>query len=153
VLLSCPQFGGPGPCALPQNAGNADVKGVELEFTATPFAGLQFDLSGSHLDWDWKCVNPQVADPNALPGQGCSSDPAVINLLSPVPIGFIKDQLHAGLQYEFGCRAGHPDPRLDASFWGAQTGSNTAAAAPPCVMGRCPVYVVNARVQRNRSRI
>src|SRR2546429_4287335 len=28
VLLSCPQFS-PGPCALPQNAGNAKVKGIE----------------------------------------------------------------------------------------------------------------------------
>ena len=36
VLLSCPQFGGPGPCALPQNAGDAKVSGVEVEITAMP---------------------------------------------------------------------------------------------------------------------
>jgi iron complex outermembrane recepter protein len=150
VLLSCPQYGGPGPCALPQNAGNADVKGVELELTATLFAGLQFDLSGSHLDWDWKCVNPQVADPTAAPGQGCSSDPAIIHLLSPVPIGFIKDQLHAGLQYEFGLPGGTSlTPRLDANYQGAQGGSNTAAAAgsPSALYGQVPGFtVVNAHL-------
>ena len=39
VLLSCPQYGGPGPCALPQNAGDAKVYGVEVELTATPVEG------------------------------------------------------------------------------------------------------------------
>ena len=87
MLLSCPQFGGPGPCALPQNAGDAKVSGVEAEITAIPVEGLQFDLSGSYLHWDWKCVNPQVVEPN---GSGpCSSDPAVINLLSGDP-----DRIH-----------------------------------------------------------
>ncbi len=57
--LSCPQFGGPGPCALPQNAGDAKVSGVEVEITAVPVEGLQLDLSGSYLHWDWKCVNPR----------------------------------------------------------------------------------------------
>ena len=58
VLTSCPQYGGPGPCALPQNAGDAKVSGVEVEITAVPIEHLQFDLSGSYLHWDWKCVNP-----------------------------------------------------------------------------------------------
>src|SRR5262249_1098017 len=35
TLLSCPQFGGPGPCALPQNAGDAKLKGVEVEVFAS----------------------------------------------------------------------------------------------------------------------
>ena len=72
VLLSCPQFGGPGPCALPQNAGDAKVSGVEAEIVAIPVEGLQVDLSGSYLHWDWKCVNPQVVAP--VPSGPCSSD-------------------------------------------------------------------------------
>ena len=51
VLLSCPQYGGPGPCALPQNAGNAHVWGVEGEIFAIPVGGLQLDLSSSYLYW------------------------------------------------------------------------------------------------------
>jgi iron complex outermembrane receptor protein len=41
TLLSCPQFGGPGPCAVPQNAGNADVKGLEAELLVKPMEGCR----------------------------------------------------------------------------------------------------------------
>jgi iron complex outermembrane recepter protein len=147
VLTSCPQYGAGLPCALPQNAGNAGVKGVELELFATPVAGLQFDLSGSHLNWDWKCVNPQVV---GAAGTGCSSDPAVIGVLTGTPIGFIKDQLHAGLQYSFGFSNGTSlTPRLDANYQGAQTGNNLAAApdSPQALYGQVPGFtVVNAHL-------
>ena len=53
TLLSCPQFGGPGPCALPQNVGNAHVKGAELEATATPVDGLSLNASISYIDFDY----------------------------------------------------------------------------------------------------
>src|SRR5207244_9087317 len=86
VLLSCPQFS-PGPCALPQNAGNAKVKGIEVEVQATPVAGLELDAAGSYLKWDWDCVNPEVV---GLANGPCSSDPAVIGLLASTPIGFTK---------------------------------------------------------------
>jgi len=126
VLLSCPQFGGPGPCALPQNAGNAKVKGVEVELLATPVAGLQLDLSGSYLDWSWDCVNPEVVGLGNAP---CSSDPAVISLLAGTPIGFIKEQGHAGIQYEFHLAGGGSlTPRFDAAYQGPQNGSNLAPA-------------------------
>ena len=69
VLLSCPQFGGPGPCALPQNAGDADVTGVEVEVFAKPITNLQIDASASYMHWDWKCVDPQV-----VPVAGARSD-------------------------------------------------------------------------------
>ncbi len=51
ALLSCPQFGGPGPCALPVNAGDAHVKGAEVEFEAHPVGGLELDGSASYLDF------------------------------------------------------------------------------------------------------
>ena len=148
VLLSCPQFGGPGPCALPQNAGDAKVSGVEAEITAIPVEGLQFDLSGSYLHWDWKCVNPQVVGGANGP---CSSDPAVIDLLAPTPIGFIKQQAHAGVQYEFHLAGGGSlTPRFDAAYQGPQNGSNLAAApgSPSALYGQVSGFTVaNAHLE------
>jgi iron complex outermembrane receptor protein len=142
VLLSCPQFGGPGPCALPQNAGDASVKGVEAEILVTPVAGLQFDLSGSYLKWDWKCVNPEVVGGANGP---CSSDAAVIDKLSSSPLGFIKEQFHAGIQYEFGLPSGSTlTPRLDISYQGPQPGSNLepASGSPSALYGQVAGFTV-----------
>jgi iron complex outermembrane recepter protein len=142
VLLSCPQFGGPGPCALPQNAGNAKVAGVEAEIVASPLPGLQFDLSGSYLHWDWKCVNPQVV--GGASG-ACSSDSSVIDLLSPTPLGFIKEQAHGGIQYEFNVFTGSTlTPRFDLTYQGPQAGSNLAPApgSPSAVYGQVAGFTV-----------
>ncbi|MET0547112.1 MAG: TonB-dependent receptor [Caulobacterales bacterium] len=61
-LLSCPAFSpGPGfPCALPQNAGDADVKGIELEVVAEPAPGLNIDASISTLDFDYTELDPST---------------------------------------------------------------------------------------------
>ena len=150
VLLSCPQYGGPGPCALPQNAGNAHVWGVEAEIFAISAGGLQFDLSGSYLHWEWQCIDPQVV-PTPVPGaSGCSSDPAVMNQLSGTPIGFIQQQGHVGIQYEFRLGNGSTlTPRFDAAYQGPQNGSNTAPApgSPSDLYGRVGGFTVaNARL-------
>ncbi|HWS67523.1 MAG TPA: TonB-dependent receptor [Steroidobacteraceae bacterium] len=152
VLLSCPQFGGPGPCALPQNAGNAKVKGAEIEILATPIEHLQFDISGSYLKWDWKCVNAAVvtSDPAKLAAfPGCSSDPSIIGLLNPAPIGLLKSKWTAGGQYEIGLGgAGSFTPRFDVSYQGPLAGSDLAPApgSPSAVYGQIPGYTVaNAR--------
>ncbi len=155
VLLSCPQYGGPGPCALPQNAGDAKVYGAEVEITATPVEGLQFDLSGSHLHWQWKCVNPEVV---GLAFGPCSSSAAVINLLNSTPIGFMKEQGHAGVQYEFplGGGAGTLTPRFDVTYSGPVAGSDLAPApgSPSALYGNVPGYTVaNAHLMwRNASK-
>jgi iron complex outermembrane receptor protein len=146
VLLSCPQYGGPGPCALPQNAGNAHVWGVEGEIFAVPVGGLQFDLSGSYLHWDWQCVNPEVVM-TVEPGQptACTSDPAVIDLLATTPIGFIQKQGHVGVQYEFAFANGATlTPRFDAAYQGPQNGSNTrpAPGSPSEIYGRVGGFTV-----------
>jgi iron complex outermembrane receptor protein len=148
VLLSCPQFGGPGlPCALPQNAGNAKVKGVEAEITAIPVDGLQIELSGSYLKWDWKCVNPEVVE-TVQPGQStaCTSDAAVIGKLAGTPIGFIGEQGHFGIQYAIpmGHGGSTMTPRFDASYQGPQTGNNLAAApgSPTAIYGQIPGFTV-----------
>jgi iron complex outermembrane recepter protein len=149
VLLTCPQYGGPGPCALPQNAGNAHVWGVETEIFAVPVEGLQIDLSGSYLHWDWQCVNAQVVSPVAGAG-GCSSDPAVMDQLSGTPIGFIKEQYHGGIQYEIRLGNGSSiTPRFDVSYQGPQTGSNTTPApgSPSALYGQVGGFTVaNARL-------
>jgi iron complex outermembrane receptor protein len=150
VLLSCPQYGGPGPCALPQNAGNAHVWGVEAEILAISAGGLQIDLSGSYLHWDWQCVDPQVV-PTPVPGAtGCSSDPAVINQLSGNPIGFIEKQGHVGIQYEFHLGNGSTlTPRFDAAYQGPQNGTNNTPVpgSPSDVYGRVGGFTVaNARL-------
>jgi iron complex outermembrane recepter protein len=150
VLLSCPQYGGPGPCALPQNAGNAKVKGVEAEIDAV-FGGLQFSVSGSYLKWDWKCVNPEVVEV-VQPGQStaCTSDAAIIDKLAGTPIGFIQQQGHVGVQYEFRLGNGSTlTPRFDAAYQGPQNGSNTAPApgSPSDIYGRVGGFTVaNARL-------
>jgi iron complex outermembrane receptor protein len=142
VLLSCPQFGGPGPCALPQNAGNAKVKGIEVEIQATPVADLELDAAGSYLKWDWDCVNPEVV---ALANGPCSSDPAVIGLLASTPIGFTKELYHAGIQYQIPLgAAGSLTPRFDASYTGPSVGSDLAATAgsPSAIYGQNQGYTV-----------
>ena len=154
TLLSCPQFGGPGPCALPQNAGDAKLKGVELEVLAMPVDGLQFDASLSHLSWDWKCVNPAVVGGASGP---CSSNPAVVGLLAPQPRGLMKLKWNAGVQYEFPVgNGGSITARLDTSFQDKLVGGDLVASAgtPSALYGQVDSYnLSNARVTwRNAER-
>jgi iron complex outermembrane receptor protein len=152
TLLTCPQFGGPGPCALPQNAGDAKIKGVEAEILATPIEGLQFDASGSYIKWDWKCVNAAVvtSDPILLAKfLGCSSDPSIVGLLAANPRGLIKTKWDVGAQYEIGLGgAGSVTPRFDVSYQGSLAGGDLApkAGSPSAIYGQVPSYTVtNAR--------
>jgi iron complex outermembrane receptor protein len=63
ALLNCsflnppPLAGVPLPCALPFNAGNAHIKGIELELEEHPFGGLQIDVSGSYLDFNYTSLS------------------------------------------------------------------------------------------------
>jgi iron complex outermembrane receptor protein len=143
VLTSCPQYGGPGPCALPQNAGDADDYGIEAEINAV-FGGFEFDASYSLIHWEWKCVNPEVVGQAAGP---CSSDPAVIGLLSKTPIGFLPEQAHAGVQYGFALGTGGTlTPRFDVTYLGGpQYGNNTAPTpgSPSAMYGQIPGYAVS----------
>jgi iron complex outermembrane receptor protein len=147
TLLSCPQYGGPGPCALPQNAGDAKVKGAEIEITAMPVDALEFDLSGSYLNWDWKCVNPAVV---GLASGPCSSDPAVIGQLTSPPPGVMKSKWNAGVQYEFRFSNGATlTPRVDVTYQGALAGGYSTAApgSPSALYGTVDAYTVaNARL-------
>ncbi|MDF8332508.1 TonB-dependent receptor [Novosphingobium sp. HBC54] len=147
TLLSCPQFGGPGPCALPQNAGNAKVKGFEAELSARPVNGLQIDGSFSYVDWKWKCVNPAVVGQASGP---CNSDPAIVGLLSKNPRGLIKTKWSFGIQYdaELG-NAGSLTPRFDIAYQSGLAGGDVAPVpgSPSATFGQVPGFTLsNARL-------
>jgi len=60
TLLSCPQFGGPGPCALPQNAGKRQGLGRGNRDRGDADRSSAVRHIGSYIKWDWKCVNASV---------------------------------------------------------------------------------------------
>jgi iron complex outermembrane receptor protein len=89
-------------------------------------------------------VNPEVVGQAAGP---CSSDPAVIGLLSKTPIGFLPEQAHAGVQYGFALGTGGTlTPRFDVTYLGGpQYGNNTAPTpgSPSAMYGQIPGYAVS----------
>jgi iron complex outermembrane recepter protein len=57
ALFVCPESPGLA-CSRPANAGNAEVKGAELEITAQPVTGLTVDATVGYLDFEYTDVNP-----------------------------------------------------------------------------------------------
>jgi iron complex outermembrane receptor protein len=107
TLLSCPQFGGPGPCALPQNAGDAEIKGFELEATIDPGNGLLIDAAMSYLDFEYTSINPQAGGPTSPGG-------VQIGMIPPYTP---KWKWAVGIQYEIDLGdTGSITPRVDASY-------------------------------------
>ncbi len=127
ALLSCPQFGGPGPCALPQNAGDAHIQGLEAEIFARPVDGLQIDGSLSWIDFEYQCVNIAVVRP-LNPGETdeCSSDPSILGGLGERPPALPEWKWSIGIQYEIPLGGGTLTPRLDMSYNGATAGGVTS---------------------------
>jgi len=150
TLLSCPQFGGPGPCALPQNAGDATIKGVEVELTAEPFDGFDINASLSALDWTWDCVVPTVVVSTADAAATCTDDPAYVDLLAAPPRGVVATQWSIGAQYAIDMSsAGSLTPRLDVSYQSEQATSATVppAGTPTAIVGDVKPYTLtNARL-------
>ena len=107
ALLSCPQFGGPGPCALPANAGDADVKGAELEAEVHPGGGLMFDGSISYLDFKYTRIDPLAGGP---------TQPGGVQLGMRTPYS-PKWKYSAGVQYEIDAGSiGTITPRVDMAY-------------------------------------
>ncbi|MBN8818287.1 MAG: TonB-dependent receptor [Sphingomonas sp.] len=140
TLLSCPQYGGPGPCALPQNAGNAKQKGFEAEFQANPVEGLSLDGSISYIKWKWDCVNPAVVGAASGP---CSSAPSVINLLAD-PLEGWKWAFGAQYLIALGGNNGTITPRIDVTRQMTLPGGTlrSAVGSPSDVYGRTPGYTL-----------
>jgi iron complex outermembrane recepter protein len=104
TVSSCPLAGVPAaPCALPLNAGRADVKGFELELNAEPVEGLLFDASLAYLDFDYKSISAAATNS----GIGLEDDGQYIQAW----------QWSAGVQYGIDLAGlGTLTPRLDAGF-------------------------------------
>jgi iron complex outermembrane recepter protein len=96
TALACPTA----PCAQPFNAGDAEVKGAELELTVKPIAALLVDASASYLDFEYKSLSPNTAG-------------ITLGMITPYTP---KQKYSAGAQYEFVLgSAGSLTPRVDWS--------------------------------------
>lgn len=95
-------YGGFPVSAIPINAGKAEVKGAELEFTAYPTDGLSIDGSVSYLDFGFTSLSP-----DALASKMNHSK---------IPPYMSKYKASLGMQYELQLAKGSVVPRLDANF-------------------------------------
>lgn len=105
TVSSCPLPGPfpPAPCALPLNAGKADVKGFEAELALRPAEGLMIDASLAHLDFKYKSLLDQAV----ASGIGTEDDGQ-----------YIQDwQWSIGAQYDYFVPGfGTITPRVDVNF-------------------------------------
>ena len=117
TVSSCPQTGNPAPCALPLNAGEADVKGGEAELTLRPLDRLQMDVSLAYLDFKYTSISAT----GASSGIGLEDDGPYI---SPW-------QWSVGAQYELDLGGvGRLIPRIDINHQDAfNRNSNNVDAA------------------------
>jgi iron complex outermembrane receptor protein len=100
TALTCPSVP-VAPCALPVNAGNADVQGGELE-AQLRFGGLMFEASVSKLDFEYTFISP-----NAGVAGGVGVQKGMITPYTP------ESKIAFGAQYEFATAFGSLTPRLD----------------------------------------
>jgi len=89
--------------AIPINAGEAEVRGVEIELTAYPVEGLAIDASYSYLDFKYTRFSE-----DALASQ--MDYWMVMRYMS-------KNQASLGIQYEIAFSRGSLIPRLDVSYY------------------------------------
>lgn len=130
-VLACPGS----PCAARLNAGDAEVRGFELELTAYPTEGLSIDASLSHLDQEIKAssLNGNAAFTGVViaPGANCTAapdntDPTKCGVnpagVAPNdPPAVPKWKYNVGIQYKAKLgSAGSITPRLDLSHQSKQ---------------------------------
>lgn len=87
------------PCLLNSNAGDAKVKGAEIEVDFVPVDGLQFDGSFSILDFDYKNINPATGIP-----------------LSAITQYTPEVKWSIGAQYAYESAIGIITPRVDVAY-------------------------------------
>jgi len=113
-LSNCSAIVGPDlgiPCALQTNAGDADIKGFEIETSIRPVSGLLIDGALSYIDFEYKKFltfgTAAVGGPSNLNGPQFGDYPTY----TP------KWKWSAGVQYEIDLgSAGFLTPRVDASY-------------------------------------
>ncbi len=109
TLSNCPQYPPASPCAVVANAGDAEMKGVELEVVVRPVSGFSIDGSYSYLEFDYKDLNPNAGGPTRPAGPQFGMRPAYVP----------KVKWSVGAQYEIPLgTVGSLTPRLDATYQG-----------------------------------
>jgi iron complex outermembrane receptor protein len=107
TLSSCPQYGAGAPCAVVANAGDAEMKGAEVEINYRPTPALQFDASYSYLDFKYTYINPDAGGP------GRPTGPQVWDDAAYTP----RNKWSAGIQYDISLGdMGSLTPRLDVNY-------------------------------------
>jgi iron complex outermembrane recepter protein len=102
-LQSCPPPGAPAPCGVVANAGDATVKGLELEAVVRPIDHLQIDASYSYIDFEYDSISPRVTS-------------ITLNMTAPY---MPENKWSVGAQYEIALGDwGTLTPRVDASYQG-----------------------------------
>ena len=121
VLTSCPNFtpgGAPAPCAMTANAGDAEMKGFEIETSISPVDGFTVDGTLSYLDFQYTSLNAAVTS---------------VALANVAP--YTNDwKWSLGAQYEIGLPGGSSlTPRFDLAYQSEffVTGSNSPASRVP----------------------
>ena len=107
ALSNCPQAGAgfAVPCALPANAGDAKVKGIEVEASLRPADGFLIDGSASYTDFDY-------VEDSLDPASGIQ--PWMVSTYTP------EWKWSLGAQYEVPLgSAGSLTPRVDAAYQSA----------------------------------
>ena len=126
TLLSCPSLTPANPCAASFNAGDADIKGVEIEVEAHPIDGLTIEATASDLNFSYTKL---IANTGLTLGQEAP--------------GTMKSKWSLGIQYEATMASGATvTPRFDYSFQGGFN-TNAVFAASNRVAG---YHLANARV-------
>jgi iron complex outermembrane receptor protein len=109
TLSSCPQYGVGLPCAVVANAGDAQIKGAELETEIHPIEHLSIDGSVSYLKFKYTSINPAAGGPARPTGPQFGMVPAY----TPTR------KWSVGVQYEIPLGTfGTLTPRVDASYQG-----------------------------------
>ena len=109
TLSSCPQYGAGLPCAVVANAGDAQIRGAELETEIHPFEHFSIDGSISYLHFKYTSINPAAGGPGRPTGPQFGMVPAY----TPTR------KWSVGMQYEIPLGSlGSLTPRVDASYQG-----------------------------------
>jgi iron complex outermembrane recepter protein len=130
------------PCAARLNAGDARMKGLEVETTIRPVADFLIDGSLSYLTSKYTKLNPSAAFP---------TNPAGVEKNDPPFFTSPKWKATVGAQYEFNLgSAGSLTPRVDVQYQAKQfAGVNVSGVAPNLARERLflPAYTTgNARL-------
>ena len=134
TLLNCPDFSPPGfgfLCALPTNAGNANIKGLEFETSIHPTRAFSIDASYSYIHFNYTKVDTANTGVKLT-----DRDPGLPNYKWSI-----------GAQYEIDMNgAGTLTPRVDVNGQGDYV-SNAVSNTVGLPRGATPAYtLVNARL-------